>query len=145
MTLGIAGLTAAFGVFITTLYIFIVIYKGWDNMSPHVKANRFFMLSFAIMVTIAYFKRKNPAYHKRLLFTATFYMLGPILDRAMGRSFPDSMITTDLGWDLTFFAIWTSFFISLFIYDWAILKKIHTVTYFGFLVFCIIWTLSFLL
>jgi uncharacterized membrane protein YozB (DUF420 family) len=144
MRLGIAGLIAAFGVFITTVYIFIVIYKGWDNMSPLVKANRFFMLSFAIMVTIAYFNRKKPAYHKRLIFVASFYMLGPILDRAMGRSFLDSMITTDLSWDLTFFGIWTSFFISLFIYDWAILKKIHTVTYLGLFVFCIIWAISFL-
>lgn len=145
MRLGIAGLIAAFGVFITTLYIFIIIYEGWDNMSPLVKANRFFMLSFAILVTIAYFNRKKTTSHKRLIFVATFYMLGPILDRAMGRSFLDSMITSDLNWDLTFFGIWTSFFISLFIYDWAILKKIHPVTYLGFFVFCIIWAISFLL
>lgn len=143
--LGIAGLMAAFGVFISTLYIFIVLYNGWDNMSPLVKANRFFILSFAAMVAIAYFKREKPAYHKRLIFVATFYMLGPILDRAMGRSFLDSLIKTDLTWDLVFFGIWSSFFLSLFVYDWTVIKRLHVVTYLGFLIFIVIWAISFLL
>lgn len=82
--LGIAGLIAAFGVFTTTLYIFIVMYKDWDEMSALVRANRFLMLGYAVLVTLAYLNRKNTAQHKRLIFIATFYMLGPILDRAMG-------------------------------------------------------------
>ena len=144
MKLGIAGLITAIGVFTTTLYIFIVIYKGWDNMSPLVRANRFLMLGFAILVTLAYLNRKKAAQHKRLIFVATFYMLGPILDRAMGRSFLESVIENDLTWDLTFFGIWGSFFTSLFIYDWAVIKRFHTVTYIGLLIFCVILAISFL-
>ncbi len=78
MKLGIAGLIAAFGVFTTTLYIFIVIYKGWDDMSPLVRVNRFLMLGFAILLTLAYLNRKNTAQHNRLIFVAAFYVLGPI-------------------------------------------------------------------
>lgn len=144
MTYGIAGLIAALGVFITTLYIFIVIYKGWDNMRPDVKANRLFMLSFAVLVTLAYLKRKKLATHKRLMFVATFYMLGPILGRVMGHSILNTLLVSDLSWDITFIGIWSLFFVSLLMYDWALLKKIHPVSYLGVLGFCIIWMISFL-
>ncbi|WP_283636943.1 hypothetical protein [Aquaticitalea lipolytica] len=144
MTYGIAGLLAALGVFITTLYIFIVIYKGWDNMRPDVKANRLFMLSFAVLVTQAYLKRKKLATHKRLMFVATFYMLGPILGRVMGHSILNTLLVSDLSWDITFIGIWSLFFVSLLMYDWAILKKIHPVSYLGVLGFCVIWMISFL-
>jgi hypothetical protein len=143
MKLGVAGLVAALGVFITTLYIFIVIYKGWGEMSPLVKANRFFMLSFALMISVAYLNKRNTAQHKRLIIVASFYMLGPILDRAMGRSFLDSMISSDLIWDFTFYGIWSSFFISLFVYDLGVIKKIHPVTYVGAIVFGSILAISF--
>jgi small-conductance mechanosensitive channel len=144
MTYGIAGLIAALGVFITTLYIFIVIYKGWDNMRPDVKANRLFMLSFAVLVTQAYLKRKKLATHKRLMFVATFYMLGPILGRVMGHSILNTLLVSDLSWDITFIGIWSLFFVSLLMYDWALLKKIHPVSYLGVLGFCVIWMISFL-
>lgn len=142
MTLGISGLISAIGVFLTTLYIFAVVYKGWDAMSILVKANRFFILAFATMVTLGYLKRRNSGSHKRYMYIATLYMLGPILDRAMGRSFLDSMIEEPLIWDITFHSIWTFFFISLFMYDWATLKKIHPVTYSGLIVYGLIWLLS---
>lgn len=143
MKLGIAGLIAAIGVFITTLYIFIVIYNGWNNMSPEVRANRFLMLGFAIFVTLAYLKRKKTAEHKRLIIVASFYMLGPILGRAMGHSFLNSILVSDLSWDLTFLGFWTTFFISLFIYDWVVIKRIHKVSSIGFFVFATIWAISF--
>ena len=138
---GIAGLSAAVGVFLTTLYIFVVIYKGWDNMSYLVKANRFFMLGFAILVTLGYINRSQSSRHKRFMYIATLYMLGPILDRAMGRLSFDSIISNPDAWDATFHGIWTLFFISLFIYGQAILKKNHPVTYLGFAGYCIIWIL----
>ncbi|MBL0342756.1 MAG: hypothetical protein IPP71_18815 [Bacteroidetes bacterium] len=144
MKLGIAGLAAAIGVFITTLYIFIVVYKGWESMMPLVRANRLLMLGFAIFIAMAYLKRKKTDQHKRLIIVASFYMLQPILDRAMGRSFLNSIIKTDLAWDMTFYSIWGSFFISLFIFDWIVLKKIHTVTYVGVFMFVVVLAISFL-
>ncbi|MBK8634965.1 MAG: hypothetical protein KA767_16830 [Saprospiraceae bacterium] len=140
--LGFAGLFAALGVFLSTIYIFILIYDGWDNMSPLVKANRFFMLGFGILIALAYLYRKQTASHKRLMFVASFYMLGPILDRAMGRSFIDSMISSEMGWQLTFFGIWTAFFISLIVYDWVLSKSIHVVSSLGFLVYVLILGVS---
>ena len=142
--LGIAGLIVAVGVFLSTLYIFIVIYDGWNSMSPDVRANRFLMLGFAVFVTLSYFNRKKTDKHKRFIIIASFFMLGPILGRVMGHSFLNSLLVSDLSWDITFLGIWSSFFISLFIYDWTVIKKIHTVTYIGFLIFGVIWAISFL-
>lgn len=143
--LGTAGMFVAIGVFITTLYIFIVIYNGWNNMAPEVRVNRFLMLGFAIFVTLSYLKRKKTAEHKRLIIVASFYMLGPILGRAIGHSFLNTILVSDLSWDITLLGIWSSFFISLFIYDWAVIKRIQAVTYIGFLIFGVVWAISFLL
>lgn len=142
---GIFGLVVALGVFISSLYIFIVIYEGWDMMSYTVKANRYFMLSFGILVTLAYVKRKQLGEHKRLMYLATLYMLGPILSRVMARLSLESVITSDVTWDITFHGTWTLFFITLFVYDLATLKKIHPVTYLVFIWYCLIWVVSVLI
>jgi hypothetical protein len=132
--LGVAGMTAAIGVFATTVYIFVVIYKGWDAMPYYVKANRFFMPSFALMVWLGYINRKKPDIHKRLMYVGTLYMLLPILDRV--NFFMDA---------LTFDAIvWNSFWISLLIYDWITLRKIHRISWIGYVWFYIIWAISIL-
>jgi|TARA_R110000737_G_scaffold182215_1_gene205619 hypothetical protein len=143
ISFGVAGLIAAIGVFITTLYIFVVIFNGWSNMDPMVKANRFLILGFAILVTLAYLKRKSLPYHKRLMLVASFFMLGPILSRSFARTNLDSILISDLSWDITFLGTWSAFFISLFIYDWTIDKKFHPITYLGYIAFCIIYTISF--
>ena len=140
---GVAGLIAAIGVFITTLYIFVVVFNGWSNMDPMVKANRFLMLGFAILVTLAYLKRKRLPYHKRLMLVASFFMLGPILSRSFARTNLDSILISDLSWVIPFLGTGSVFFISLFIYDWTINKKFHPVTYLGFITFCAIYTISF--
>ncbi|MFZ1703255.1 MAG: hypothetical protein WAT79_02855 [Saprospiraceae bacterium] len=142
---GIAGLIAAIGVFVTTLYIFVVVFKGWTIMEPMVKANRFLMMGFAILVSFAYLKRKKVDYHKRLMLVASFFMLGPILSRIMARTNLDSILISDLSWDITIFGTWSSFFVSLFIYDWTIIRRFHPTTYLSFVTFCIIWTISFYL
>ncbi|MGC3945771.1 MAG: hypothetical protein QM762_14820 [Chryseolinea sp.] len=138
-TWGIAGLVAAVGVFITTEYIFIVIYKGWHLMPYIAKCNRVFMPAFAIMVWLGYLNRRNPATHKRLMYVATLYMLGPVLDRAMGHSFFDTLIpmSAEVLWNVTLFSLWGVFFVSLFIYDWSVLNKIHKVTAYGCALYCV--------
>lgn len=135
-----AGMLAAIGVFISTLYIFIVIYEGWDAMSPIVKANRFLMLSFALMVWLGYRNRKQPAWHKRFMYMATLYMFGPpILDRALGKLYGD------INYELFSLIIWNSLFISLFIYDWITLKRIHPISWGGVIWFYSIWGACFFL
>jgi len=140
--LGLAGMLAAVGVFVTTLYIFIVIFKGWQLMTPEVKANRFFMPAFAVLVYLGYRYRKQPAAHKRYMFIATIYMLGPILARAMAHSFLDNLLVSDLAWDITLMSCWTSFILSLLIYDRIILKRIHPVTIAGTGYYALTWVLA---
>ena len=140
--LGLAGMLAAIGVFVTTLYIFIVIFKGWQLMSPEVKANRFFMPAYAVFVYLGYKYRKQPAAHKRFMFIATIYMLGPVLGRAMAHSFLDNLLVSDLSWDITQMSIWTVFIISLLIYDRMVLKRIHPVTIAGTGYYTLTWVLA---
>jgi len=132
--LGLAGMIAAIGVFTTTIYIFIVIYEGWNAMPYYVKANRFFMPSFALMVWLGYLNRKKPDVHKRLMYVGTLYMLLPILDRV---NFFMDAITFDA-------IVWNSFWISLLVYDWVTLKKIHRISWIGYVWFYIIWIISIL-
>lgn len=142
-SLGMTGMFAALGVFVTTVYIFAVVYKGWDAMPPHVKVNRYFMASFALLVGLGYMKRSIPAYHKRLIIVASFYMLGPILDRAMDHIVPEMKILEAIGWDAFIIGFWGLFFVSLFAYDWVVLRKFHLVTFLGFIWYGVVWVLSY--
>lgn len=59
MKWGIAGMLVAIGVFLSTVVVFITAFKGWAAMPFFVKANRFFMLSFAVLVLLGYLNRQN--------------------------------------------------------------------------------------
>jgi len=136
--LGILGLGAAVGVTFSTLYIFIVTYQGWENMSDFVKASRFFLPSFTIMVLLGYLNRNNPVKHKRYLYMGTLFPLIPILDRASGRI----QFGLDLfNPDLFIILVWNALFISFFLYDWVTLRRIHPITYWSFLWFYLVWTI----
>lgn len=135
--LGITGMIVAAGVFISSVYIFVVIYKGWDAMPFYVKANRLFMFSYAILVWLAYVNQKKGIQHKRFIFVATLYMLGPVLDRVAGHLNIEDV-------DIFNAIIWNGLFISLFIYDWLTLKKIHWISWTGCVWFYIVWTISIL-
>ncbi len=135
MKLGIAGLITAICVFVSTVYIFVVIYKGWDAMFFYAKANRFFMPTYALFVWLGYRNRKHAVNHKRYMYVGTLFMLGPILDRAAGRIIPIPV-------EIFTPAVWNLFFISLFIYDWISLKRIHPITYLSFIWFYIVWVIA---
>lgn len=141
--LGTAGMFVAIGVFITTIYIFVAVYKGWNAMPSYAKINRFFMPSYALLIWLAYKNRKKPIRHKRLMLVGTLYMLGPILDRALDHIFPVELISNTIGWGPFIIGFWTLFFISLFIYDWLTLKKIHPITYLGLIWYGIVWVIAF--
>ena len=64
---GVAGMITAIGVFLSTVYVFIAIYKGWDATPFYAKANRIFMLSFAVLVLLGYLNRQNGTKHKRYI------------------------------------------------------------------------------
>ncbi len=135
---GIAGMISAIGVFLSTVYVFVAVYKGWDAMPYFVKANRFFMLSFAVLVVLGYLNRKNGTKHKRFVFLASLLILEPILSRVTGN------LSIENG--VAFIAIvWNGLFISLFVYDWLTLKKVHKITWMGFVWFYAVWAISVLL
>lgn len=137
-TLGITGMLIGLGVIISTFYVFVAVYKGWSVMPYFVKANRFFTTSFAILILLAYLNRKHGIKHKRYIYIGTLYVLGPVLDRVAGKL----MIDTDLGFILFEAIIWNTLFIALFIYDWHTLKKIHPVSWIGYIWFYVVWLLS---
>ena len=134
---GTIGMLVAIGVFLSTVYIFITVYKGWDAMPYFVKANRFFMLSFAILVLLGYLNRQNGAKHKRYIYLASLLILEPILSRVTGNLYIDNYMAFIL-------IVWNGLFISLFVYDWLSLKKIHPITWIGFVWFYTVWAISIL-
>ncbi|WP_428408298.1 hypothetical protein [Hyphococcus sp.] len=141
--LGVAGFIAAIGVTVTTLYVFAAVWKGWDAMSPLVKANRLLLPSYSALVLLAILNRGRSDWHKRLILIATLYMLEPILSRAFDPLEPlmagltDSQI--DFYWWIFFVLVWNGLFASLFAYDFLTQKRIHQVTIAGYAWFCAIW------
>lgn len=135
MKWGIIGMISAIGVFLSSVYIFIAVYKGWDAMPFFAKANRLFMLSFAVLVVLGYLNRKNGTKHKRLIYMASLFILEPILSRVSENLHIENL-------EAFIIIVWNGLFISLFAYDWITLKRIHKISWFGFLWFYLVWTTS---
>lgn len=151
--LGVATFLVAIGVTLSTLYIFIVVWKGWSHMAPEVRANRLFLAGFAACLALAWLWRSRSDRHKRLVFTASFFMLGPVLSRAydplivswMEPLFPALTTRVDeAGFLLFFWGTWIGFFVSLALHDWKHLRRIHRVTMAGMAWFATTWLVSFL-
>ena len=149
--LGIATLIVAIGVTLSTLYIFIVVWKGWGHMGTEVRANRLFLPGYATCLLLAWLRRGQPDWHKRLMFAGTFFMLGPVLSRAydpligswMESLFPVFSARVDeVGFLVFYWGIWNGFFLSLALYDWNMLRRIHPVTVAGFAWFVLTWLIS---
>ena len=141
MRLGQLGMFIGLAVVLSTFYVFIVIFESWEAMPFFVKANRIFTTLFAIAILLSYIKRKNGVLHKRLIFVGTLFVLGPILDRVGGLFFEVNGINPYIV--MLELIIWNSLFISLFIYDWLTLKKIHFISWGGVILFYIVWGLCF--
>lgn len=149
--LGIATFIVALGLTLSTLYIFIVVWKGWDHMSAPVRANRLFLPAYATCLMLAWLWRGQADWHKRLIFTGTFLMMGPVLSRAydplivswMEPLFPVfTARVDDLGFHVFLWGIWIGLFVSLALYDWKVLRRIHAVTAAGFAWFVLAWLIS---
>lgn len=136
---GMAGLIAAAGTVLSTIYVFIAVYKGWNEMAFYVKANRILMPGFGLFVWLGYKFRKSPVLHKHYIFTGTFFLLEPILSR-----FPLDMLS-DTAFYFFLFGVWNLFFLSLFVYDWMVLRKIHRITWLSYIWVFIVYGISFLI
>ncbi|MBP3984345.1 hypothetical protein J5837_07870 [Pseudoxanthomonas helianthi] len=160
--LGIATFIVAIGVTLSTLYLFVVLWKGWANMSGEVRANRLFLPSYALCLWSAWLRRGQPDWHKRLIFTGTFFMLGPVLARAYdpliaswteplfpafaarmaGMRMDFAGLNADPAFLAFFYGVWIGFFLSLARYDWKTLRRIHPVTVAGPVWFVLAWLIS---
>lgn len=138
MKWGIAGFVSAVLVVISTLYIMSEVYTGgWNALKYFEKAILFFIPSYAVLVLLGYLNKQNGNRHKRFVYIGTLLILEPILDRvATNLHIGNSAIFVIL--------VWNGLFISLFVYDWLTLKKIHSISWMGFVWFYVVWTISLL-
>lgn len=136
MRWGKIGFLIAIGVLVSTIYVFISIFDGWDRMEPFVKANRLLMMSFAIFILLAYVYRRNKENHKRFIFWAIALPIEPIIGRVSGVFMIDN-------WALFYVFVWHTLFASFLIYDWLTLKRIHPISCTGLIWFYIAWIISF--
>ncbi|PZQ21556.1 MAG: hypothetical protein DI569_11560 [Sphingopyxis macrogoltabida] len=143
-SLGIAGIFVAAGVVLSTLWVFIEVWKGWEAMQIVGRANRVFLPSYALCALLGFLNRRRPDRHKRLMFIASLYMLEPVLSRAFDPFDPLLLRFTDRqvdgAWWVFFVVVWNAFFLSLLAYDWKVLGRIHAITVGGYAWFCIVWT-----
>lgn len=140
--IGIATFFVAIGVTLTTLYIFIVLWKGWGNMTAEVRANRLFLPAYALCLVMAWRRRGQPAWHKRLVFTGTFFMLEPVLARAYdplivswAKPLLSALYTEqvdEIAFQIFLWGTWVGLFLSLAAYDLKTQQRVHIVTIAGF-------------
>jgi hypothetical protein len=150
--LGIATFIVAIGVTLSTLYLFVVLWKGWANMEPEVRANRLALPGYALCLLLAWQRRAQPEWHKRLIFVGTFFMLAPVLDRDYDPLimswaeplFPELYTpkVDEVGYLVFRWGSWVGFFLSLALYDWRTRGAIHRATAAGCAWFVIVILLS---
>lgn len=146
--LGIAAMTIAAGVTISTLVVFVSVWKGWDAMSPLVRANRLLLPTFTLFIALAFAHRRRPDRHKRFMLLGSLMMMEPILSRGFDPIEPllsgmtDARV--DLYWWVFFVFVWNALFASLAIYDASTDRRIHPITIAGYAWFCTIWGICWL-
>ena len=136
MQWGRMGFMLALCVFLSTLYVFIAVWKGWGAMEPFVRANRLLMLSFSAFILLAYIHRRDAIKHKRFVFWAIALPIEPIIGRV------SDFFQID-NWEMFYVIVWHTLFVSFFMYDWQTVRKIHPISWIGLGWFYLAWTISF--
>lgn len=131
--IGTAGFIAAAGLTLSTAYLFVVVWKGWSAMAPHIQANRILLPSFALWIVLAYLNRRRPDLHKRLVYTGTLFLLEPVLSRCFDPLVlpllpPMAEARVESIFYLYIVVTWSAFFLSLFAYDRIVSRHIHPVS-----------------
>lgn len=135
--LGLAAFGVAIGVTLSTLWLFVVAWKGWAAMTPEVQANRILLPSFSLAILAAYLNRQRPAIHKRLVTVGTLFLMEPILARVFDPLVGPLLPPMAPGEDMPIFygfmiASWSSLFASLAAHDWKTLGRVHPITAWSF-------------
>lgn len=139
--LGIAGVALAAGVVVTGASAHLGIVPRMQALGHLQSADDFALgvafaleglaslLPFIVLIALAVWLRRNSASHKRLMYWALAWTLGPALSntRPLGQ-FLDSLVVPHLP----FFPFDLLWFAALLVYDWRTLGRIHPVTWLGF-------------
>jgi len=148
--IGLAAMAVAIGVTLSTLWVFVAVWKGWAAMSPEVKANRLFLPSYAVFVILAFRNRRRPDWHKRLILAATFFMLAPVLGRVYDPLIVDPFMTqlSEAQIEAAFlpwlFSVWIGFLLSMVLYDAIVVHRIHVVTTSALILFGTVWAVAYI-
>jgi hypothetical protein len=110
-------------------------------MARDVRANRLLLPGYALCLMLAWQRRGQSDWHKRLIFVGTFFMLAPVLDRdydplimSWAKPLFPLLYTKrvdEIGYLVFRWGSWIAFFLSLELYDWKTLRRIHAVTLAG--------------
>lgn len=125
------------GVVLSTLFLFVAVWRGWDAMRPQILANRVFLVLFAASIYAAWRMRFRGDWHKRLIYTGTLFMIEPVVSRTYDPLIAPFMPVYPPGEDLHLFltylfGLWLGFYLCLFMYDWLQLRRLHAVSMAGF-------------
>jgi hypothetical protein len=132
--LGPYAFIAGAGMVLTTAYLFYSRFHGFAAMDAEVIANRLLLPVFIVCAVLAWRRRGRPDWHKRLLLIGTMALLEPVLariyDPLFGWMLPAGIDKAlDMALFLSFlFGAWAALIASLWLYDRAVLGRIHPVT-----------------
>ena len=136
--LGVAAFVVAVGVILSTVYVFVVQWKGWVNMGAEARANRMHLAAYAVCLLCAWRYRGDSVWHHRLVFVGTFCMLEPVLARtydplimSWAKPLLGGVYTSavdEAAFVTYLWVTWIGFFISLALYDLRTRKRVHAVT-----------------
>lgn len=123
----------AIGVVASTLWLFVVVWKGWAAVRPEILANRILLPSYALCLLAAWRFRRRADWHKRFVYCGTLLLLEPVLARTfdpiVGPLLPVMAPGEDMplffGW---LFGTWSAFFAGLGLYDLLTRRRIHPIT-----------------
>jgi hypothetical protein len=142
--IGTAAVLTFVGVALSTLYLFWVVWKGWDAMPPHIRANRILLPAAALLVWLGWANRRRPQFHKRLMLVATLLLMEPVISRTFDPllvpfidHLPEPRI--EALYKPYLLTIWLGLFASLLLYDLRSMGRVHPVTAWGLLGFGAVW------
>lgn len=131
--LGTYGFFIAAGVALSTLWLFVAVWRGWDALRPEVLANRVFLGFYVVWMIGAWQTRSRPDWHKRFIYLGTLFLLEPVLGRAYDPLIAPFLPAYPPGEDehlfLTYIIVtWLAFYGALLLYDWLKSGRFHRLT-----------------
>ncbi len=131
--IGPFGLAVAAGVALSTLWLFVAVWRGWDVLRPEVLANRLFLALFVLWMLGAWRTRSRPDWHKRYIYLGTLFLLEPVLARNYDPLIAPLLPPYPPGEDEHLFIMylvlsWLAFYAATLVYDRLKAGRFHRLT-----------------